>query len=358
MYNRRITFLLVLSICFLFGFATRAEKENVEKEAEATPTTEVNIESEGSEKYVPKVIIDAKWGDGSAEFGFNVHSSPPSGPGNLVINENEEIFIYDCVNDRIYHYNSSGRFIKSISLENKNVNNFTVRHDTIFAVTSQLTPSEVKQELKLIDVATGQDIKDMKFPFSVSDRILKIKNKNGNVLISKETLLIVNEEPKIKEEVFKLTDFSGNGKDVTLSSQEVEKEKEKFRKLDKNKGELIVGSREFLISDPKGTTLLNAEQLAEDKNGKVYISVWSNNPLGTPSPRIFHEIFKFSSVGNKIAVINIPLSERVGETWMPIQISGQGDIYYLYPTGEVIQRGWEVKFIPGKVQVIKWELQR
>jgi len=39
MFNRRISFLLVLSFCFLFGMATKAEVENVKEEAESEITT-------------------------------------------------------------------------------------------------------------------------------------------------------------------------------------------------------------------------------------------------------------------------------------------------------------------------------
>jgi outer membrane protein assembly factor BamB len=44
MYNRRITFLLVLSICFLLGMATRKEAENAAKES--VNATEVSVENE------------------------------------------------------------------------------------------------------------------------------------------------------------------------------------------------------------------------------------------------------------------------------------------------------------------------
>jgi hypothetical protein len=115
MYNRRIFFLIVLSFCFLLGMATRAEVEDVKKEAESTPT----VESETTEKYVPRVIINAKWGDGPGEFGFDPDPDVPSagtGPCGLIV-DNGELYILDAVNQRINVYLNNGSFQKSIGLE-------------------------------------------------------------------------------------------------------------------------------------------------------------------------------------------------------------------------------------------------
>jgi len=73
------------------------------------------------EKYVPKVIIEAKWGNGPGEFGFKPDSEiPPDGigPCGLTISDNK-IYILDAVNRRINVYSTNGSFARTIKLKGK-----------------------------------------------------------------------------------------------------------------------------------------------------------------------------------------------------------------------------------------------
>ena len=72
------------------------------------------------ERYVPKVIIEAKWGDGPGEFGIEMDTIIPGasvGPCGLIVN-NKRIFILDPVNRRIEIYLNNGDFQKMIDLQN------------------------------------------------------------------------------------------------------------------------------------------------------------------------------------------------------------------------------------------------
>jgi len=118
---------------------------------------------------------------------------------------------------------------------------------------------------------------------------------------------------------------------------------------------LILREKRFLISGVPGSSLGNAWEIARDKDDNFYIEVFSENPVGAPSPRTFYQIFKFSSKGKKLAVVNLPLGSVSG---IDPKISENGDIYCLYATGEVIEKDWKISFVPGKVQLLKWELQK
>jgi hypothetical protein len=336
--------IVLLVVCFLLGMATKKELENVKKEVETTTTAESSVESEGTEKYVPKVIIDAKWGDGRGEFGVDAYKVNP-GPRNLVV-DGENLYIYDWANCRIYKYDVMGKFKKILTVsEEERIVNFTVKNDTLYGV---IFPglSEV-ETIKMIDTKTGEEIKTLQIKLSTSHYILDIHKSNGKIVVTRGA--------GDEEERFSLDGISKEGETIAVSAQRITKVSERFSKINKTEGELVVDGQKFLISKVRGSSLFNAWQLAEDKNGNVYISVWSNNPVGSPSPRVFEEVFKYSSTGKLLASVLLPKDKIVSGG---LVIGDNGDIFYLYATGEIIEKNWKLEFLPGKVQVIKWELQK
>jgi hypothetical protein len=113
--------LIVLMIgCFLLGMATRAEAENALK---STTTTGSSVESEDNVKYIPKVIIEARWGNGPGEFGFSPDPDVPSaatGPCGLVV-DSDKLYILDAVNRRINAYSDGGSFLRAIDLKKESL---------------------------------------------------------------------------------------------------------------------------------------------------------------------------------------------------------------------------------------------
>ena len=70
------------------------------------------------EKYIPKVIINAKWGDGPGEFGI-IHDPYELSPGPCGLTvKNERIYLWDGVHYRINVYSLAGSFLYSIELKN------------------------------------------------------------------------------------------------------------------------------------------------------------------------------------------------------------------------------------------------
>jgi len=72
-----------------------------------------------TEEYVPKVVIEAKWGTNKGEFG---RSSLGEGtilyqPDSLAVDSKGNIYILDIVNNRIQKFDKEGRYIKSLRVE-------------------------------------------------------------------------------------------------------------------------------------------------------------------------------------------------------------------------------------------------
>jgi hypothetical protein len=334
--------LIVLSVCILLGWAAKAEVEGVKE-------SNINDKNQDSDKYVKKVIIDAEWGDGPGEFGMDL--SVLHGPINLVIDK-ENIYIYDCGNRRIHKYDSLGNLEKTFGINERDetgnpgeeeIVNFTVKDDTLYGILFPVWPHH--DRIILINTNTGNKIAILKFNAPKSDIMFSIEKGNGELFIERNL-----------EERYRLNISFDDEKDTFLvKTTGTPNFYENFSKLDKKKGELILGEKSFLILDVPGLYLGSAWQIARDKDGNFYIEVFSENPVGAPSPRTFYQVFKFSNKGKKLATVDIPLGSISGAS---PKISENGDIYCLYATGEVIEKDWKISFFPGKVQLIKWELQK
>ena len=394
------------------------------------------------ETYVPTVIIEADWGDGPGEYGMNIYSSPTSGPGGFVLDEEENIYILDSCNGRIHKYDSNGNFIRSIDLIGEGIFRFTVDNNIIYGVV--FTGLDPVKKIKMIDAVTGEIINTLEILLPESNYYsmyvgneegniiiskresnynLYIENEEGNIIISKlesyHSLDIENEEGNIiisrpKYEEYTLGGFNEQGEivsevlteiitnletilpesyhnldirnqegNIIISRWEKERyilggfsEQEEivtamlteipenpqgiFTKSDQTQGIFNYNEQDFMISNTVGEPILNARLLGKDREGNFYISVWSDNPVHSDKPPCNHQIFKFSQTGSLLACFEIPIvNKECAITCKNPQVSPGGDIYYLYPTGTWQEREDSdvFDFIPGEVQLIKWELQ-
>jgi len=68
------------------------------------------------EEYVPKVIIEAKWGTKPGEFGIKTFKyQPPIGPKVMFVTNGGDIYILDPLNQRIQKFNQDGKYQTSIN---------------------------------------------------------------------------------------------------------------------------------------------------------------------------------------------------------------------------------------------------
>jgi len=81
----------------------------------STATDKVPIE-----EYVPKVIIEGKWGTGPGQFGALAdpmqaeYYRVPQFPGSLAVNSKGEIYILDHINGRIQKFSRTGKHLADI----------------------------------------------------------------------------------------------------------------------------------------------------------------------------------------------------------------------------------------------------
>jgi hypothetical protein len=68
-------------------------------------------------EYVPKVIIEGKWGRGPGEFGRQSDVNYDFKPESLAVDSKGNIYILDFVNNRIQKFDSSGKYLKSIEVD-------------------------------------------------------------------------------------------------------------------------------------------------------------------------------------------------------------------------------------------------
>jgi len=326
--------LIVLSFCFLLGMATKAEVEGVEE-------SNINDGNQGSDEYVKKVIIDAEWGEGIGEFGMDLHHNPPNGPGPLVLDEKGILYIYDIAKKEVYKFDKKGKSLGYINAQVGN-NVLMVKDNVLFTVKGEWSTGKLVEKVLALDPITGK---------VTAETVLKREESNAAL---SGTKYILNEG----KNSFLVTD----GNKIALFKEDSEI---KIRRVDRvfsvkeNEESLQEGRKQLKIDLSSKRMLVNVDSV-KDKSGDI----WGYDFLGSDEIGNFYiirknSIFKFSEDGNLKVKIELPTENSVGEVSIlnKTSITPDGDIYYLYPTGKIVQEGWEMKFVPGKVQVIKWELQ-
>ena len=111
------------TILFVVSFFTvnMAWAQQVSTTVPSGSTETVNADSVPIEEYVPKVIIEGKWGTGPGEFG--IASRFPLGlydqyvPSSLAVDSKENIYVLDFVNNRIQKFNKDGKYLTFLTIE-------------------------------------------------------------------------------------------------------------------------------------------------------------------------------------------------------------------------------------------------
>ena len=108
--------LIIGMMLFALGIVRGQSTGTVENMQQGT-TEQVQIE-----EFVPKVIIEGKWGTGAGEFGIQ-HGSGIEGddrdysPNSIAVDSKGNIYILDMVNNRIQKFNSEGKYLLSIQVD-------------------------------------------------------------------------------------------------------------------------------------------------------------------------------------------------------------------------------------------------
>jgi len=329
--------LLFLVVCmFLLGMATRAEAENAkgETEKESKPVSTAieggkafeeeetsDIESGSTEKYTKKIIINAEWGDGLGEFGVDLSSSPITAPGGLAVDSEGNVFVLDNANKRIQEFDEKGRLLNIFEVSSYG-NIFGVKQDRIYSA------NVFKDTLEIISIVSREKVK-------VEMNIRNAKDFNKALpygyVINGELNIFQPLEEGVKK--WKLQEID---RDIKIANF-IEKPNEEVKLLDGN----------IKIKFRKGTK----PDIVDNKGNYYFKEKISSDTI---------EIIKTSSSGDLLSKINLPIKNYITDDCIPQNpiIDDYGNLYYLYCTGEIVVEDWKKKFIPGKVQVIKWELKK
>lgn len=69
------------------------------------------------EEYLPKVIIEGKWGTGPGEFGKQAGYEDDDVPSSLAVDSGGNIYVLDYVNNRIQKFSKEGKYLRSLPVD-------------------------------------------------------------------------------------------------------------------------------------------------------------------------------------------------------------------------------------------------
>jgi len=293
-----------------------------------------------SEVYEKKVIIDAKWGDKPGEFGVEF-SAPPAGPGPYIFDSFENIYIKDRANKRIQKYDKDGNFIDVLA-EGERIIFFEMLNDTIFAVKRYY-------ELLMIDIRTGEVMKRRKLKIQIPQETAHCSGFYG---IEKEGDNIF---ALIGKERYRIKRGENFGEMIRVS------EPKKVDSLEISYNSLRTVGFATVKRDCKTNKFTIKDHLGHlgyilfhvvDKNSRYYFEVG-----GVSSDS--NSIYVFEKDKRLIAKIKLPpYSENLCQLRDPLQITLDGDIFYLKASGEFDPDWDKMDFKAGKIQLIKWTLKK
>jgi len=230
-----------------------------------------------TEEYVPKVIIEGKWGTNAGEFGVQECETDPFcyKPESIAVNSKGEIYVLDLVNNRIQKFNNDGEYILSIPVDSfiGDIKKYIPR-ETLLKIYEEigkeyLNDDEYKEQLKNRGVAETNDIlgrpkiipnkvKGINIVVDDSDVLYyyckKIKEKKGEVWVFKNDKLVRKFETNVIERFEPAPDY------------EVEKQK-----IDKDREKIIIKFKDGRKMNFEYKQIDNENRKIQftDKNGKV-----------------------------------------------------------------------------------------
>jgi len=103
-----MTKLILFAVSFLFAAAGAYAQQA------STGTADAGVPIE---EYVPKVIIEGKWGAGPGEFGRQVGYEDDDVPSSLAVDSSGNIYVLDYVNNRIQKFSKEGKYLLSLPVD-------------------------------------------------------------------------------------------------------------------------------------------------------------------------------------------------------------------------------------------------
>jgi hypothetical protein len=287
------------------------------------------------EKYVKKVLIEAKWGDGPGEFGYYKNPPQDQGPHSFDVDIDGFIYIADYYNGKIKIYDNNGILYNTIPVTSSivradNRGNMFVYETTnkhLMNIKHYSRKGELLQQVANIENTyikpDGMPKRsELAYWWSVDeDGDLWEGNEEERIYRSKNTKLVKNQR-NIKTEKTKIQ--------CRLIKSSYQVMREKWNQIVVT----VQSNGNTTVIKPKGLSSL----LGIDRKGNVYIKSITDHT----------SVLKYNVHGVLKAkvVIVVPLEEkeRLGPIiFEPLKIDMAGCIYYIRTT-------------PQKASIYKWEI--
>lgn len=68
------------------------------------------------ERYESKILIEGKWGDKPGEYEYSMNEGNFSWPRQFAVDDKENVYIVDALNNRVQHYDADGKLVAAIPL--------------------------------------------------------------------------------------------------------------------------------------------------------------------------------------------------------------------------------------------------
>jgi hypothetical protein len=286
------------------------------------------IEETTKEQYVPKVIIEAKVGNGEGEFGIVSEIFTISrGPNAIAVDEKGNIYILDPVNTRVVKFDKEGKYLKAIYLEQRRIKIKTKNPVRLFAEKNpkffkdiykkspEDYPEYEEREINAINFLTNFpeiQVDDNENIYYISDVTqhpqcfaLVVYDKNGKIIDKYTPEEIGMRNPSISHlsidengnvvRFISSEDSSSIGVEINRSTKEIKKfnlstvddeiKNKKFkynlRKVSERKIRDLSSLPHKLrnLIEKSRSSYGSYRQLAQDDEGNIYEIVWIEGPL-------------------------------------------------------------------------------
>ncbi|MEI7482182.1 MAG: hypothetical protein WCK75_07520 [Elusimicrobiota bacterium] len=84
---------------------------------DATEEQGVSSPAQKGKAYEEQVLIVGKWGEKPGEYKYRMWEGDLDWPRSMVVDDNEEIYILDHLNNRVQHYDKNGKFLGVIPID-------------------------------------------------------------------------------------------------------------------------------------------------------------------------------------------------------------------------------------------------
>jgi len=287
------------------------------------------------QKYVPKVIIEAKWGSGPGELGYDP-SGPGFGPEGFAIDSDGTIYILDGIHGSVKKYNIEGKMLAEYKYEAFNSGHGIVvdKQGNIYVFTED---SHNNVDMREILKYSPQDKSTESFWFPEADPSYGVRTIGNRMIVEKKGDIIFDSKTfgKEQKESLKSSDIEHMDvqRDGIIRIWSYDKKSEGVRINIPKKY-----SDEYYSLPNDERIKIGLYFLGKDEMNNYYFYCSYSRIYERPLPLGAHRdvkrvIYKYSPMGKLLAMVVLPEPEiyYLGFPARNMKIDGVGNIYAMIP---------------------------